>query len=129
MGKTNWNRPAYLRQGRISESIHGDRAPPIPGSPARLDRPSKAELRAEADRAFRSFVDGTKREAAGHVPLRSTGRAQSAGEADHPVAHRVADVEQSPGSSARSPAGRAESAGRGNDDGGTASSDLSEDDR
>lgn len=54
MSKTNWHRPSFQTRSRLTESVAGDDLPPDL-RPPRKPRPSKADLRAEAERAVVEF--------------------------------------------------------------------------
>jgi hypothetical protein len=56
MGKMDWQRPRFRREGRETESIAGDDYPVAVRSGPRRPAPSKASLRSDADRAVQDFV-------------------------------------------------------------------------
>jgi hypothetical protein len=55
MSGVNWNRPRFRREGKLTEDVGGaDVVRLVPVTP-RQPSPSKAELRADADRALKAF--------------------------------------------------------------------------
>lgn len=55
MGRRDWNRPRFRTSGRQTEDASGNDVPPEFRSAPRAPAQTKAELRAEGDRAVRQF--------------------------------------------------------------------------
>jgi hypothetical protein len=67
MTRRNWARPKFRLAGRSTESVHGDDLRSLLGqrTPRRAAK-TKAELRAEAERAFKQFKQQSARKSAGN---------------------------------------------------------------
>lgn len=55
MSRTNWNRPTDKIRGRPTESLQGSTLSGLIGSTPRQPQKTKAQLRAEAEAAFKNW--------------------------------------------------------------------------